>query len=248
MTHHSRAIALASLCVTSAMTAFSQRSNLVPVSYQYEKTEGSVTRVFPVSDYLESVRKGGTINAFPWRPCCVGYFSWSFPELSVKSTNSTRQPAYFSELIFNVSKSERNDEPVLLLDVGFEGHVSLINEGWGAVIEPALKFDMTISQGEYRQPTPDITRPVTISNRMVLTSFDKYTTLDFAQFLPERFRPTQDRSDFENIANELRHQYNIFYRPEPLKADGLYHSVAVKVKTRHDLLVKARKGYYAPKL
>src|SRR5690242_15918641 len=25
--------------------------------------------------------------------------------------------------------------------------------------------------------------------------------------------------DFENIANELRRQYNIFYRPEPLKAD-----------------------------
>ena len=28
---------------------------------------------------------------------------------------------------------------------------------------------------------------------------------------------------FENIANELRHQYNIFFRPEPLKTDGLYH-------------------------
>ncbi len=54
--------------------------------------------------------------------------------------------------------------------------------------------------------------------------------------------------NFENIANELRHQYNIFYRPEPLKADGLYHPVQVKVKTRKDLIVKARKGYYAPKL
>jgi VWFA-related protein len=52
---------------------------------------------------------------------------------------------------------------------------------------------------------------------------------------------------FENIANELRHQYNIFYRPEPLKADGLYHPVSVKVKTRKDLIVRARKGYYAPK-
>ncbi len=53
--------------------------------------------------------------------------------------------------------------------------------------------------------------------------------------------------NFENIANELRHQYNAFYRPEPLKADGLYHQVQVKVKTRKDLIVKARKGYYAPK-
>jgi len=54
--------------------------------------------------------------------------------------------------------------------------------------------------------------------------------------------------NFENIANELRHQYNIFYRPEPLKTDGLYHPVNVRVKTRKDLIVRARKGYYAPKL
>ncbi len=52
---------------------------------------------------------------------------------------------------------------------------------------------------------------------------------------------------FENIANELRHQYNIFYRPEPLKTDGLFHPVTVKPK-RKDLVVRARKGYYAPKL
>ena len=53
---------------------------------------------------------------------------------------------------------------------------------------------------------------------------------------------------FENIANELRHQYNIFYRPEPLKTDGLYHSISVKVKGRKDLVVRARKGYYAPRM
>jgi Ca-activated chloride channel family protein len=53
---------------------------------------------------------------------------------------------------------------------------------------------------------------------------------------------------FENIANELRHQYNIFYRPEPLLTDGLYHAVELKVKGRKDLVVRARKGYYAPRL
>ena len=53
---------------------------------------------------------------------------------------------------------------------------------------------------------------------------------------------------FENIANELHHQYNIFYRPEPLKTDGLYHTVDLKVKNRKDLVVRCRKGYYAPRL
>lgn len=50
---------------------------------------------------------------------------------------------------------------------------------------------------------------------------------------------------FENIANELRHQYNLFYRPEPLNNDGQYHTVQIKVKGRKDLVVRARKGYYA---
>ncbi len=39
------------------------------------------------------------------------------------------------------------------------------------------------------------------------------------------FKVEDLEQSFENIANELRHQYNIFYRPEPLKTDGLYHTV-----------------------
>ena len=31
------------------------------------------------------------------------------------------------------------------------------------------------------------------------------------------FKASDLNQSFENIANELRHQYNIFYRPEPLK-------------------------------
>jgi Ca-activated chloride channel homolog len=59
----------------------------------------------------------------------------------------------------------------------------------------------------------------------------------------------QDMSQsFENIANELRHQYNVLYRPEPLRADGQWHNVDIKVKGRKDLVVRARKGYYAPKM
>ena len=66
-----------------------------------------------------------------------------------------------------------------------------------------------------------------------------------ATFTP--FQAKDLNQSFENIANELRHQYNLFYRPEPLRADGLYHPVQIKVKNRKDLVVRARKGYYARK-
>lgn len=62
------------------------------------------------------------------------------------------------------------------------------------------------------------------------------------------FKASDLSQSFENIANELRHQYIALYKPEPLKTDGLYHPVQVRVKNRKDLLVRVRHGYYAPKL
>lgn len=52
---------------------------------------------------------------------------------------------------------------------------------------------------------------------------------------------------FENIANELRHQYSILYRPDPPSRDGQFHEVSIRIRERKGLVVRARKGYYAAK-
>jgi VWFA-related protein len=62
------------------------------------------------------------------------------------------------------------------------------------------------------------------------------------------FKAEELSQSFENIANELRHQYNVFYRPDPLRTDGLYHPVDIRVKDRKEFTVRARHGYYAPTL
>jgi Ca-activated chloride channel family protein len=62
------------------------------------------------------------------------------------------------------------------------------------------------------------------------------------------FKVSDLSQSFENIANELRHQYNVLYRPDPLKTDGLWHNIDIRVKGRKDLVVRARKGYYAPRM
>jgi VWFA-related protein len=61
------------------------------------------------------------------------------------------------------------------------------------------------------------------------------------------FKAEDMAQDFENIANELRSQYSILYRPEPEVTDGTFRSVKVQVKRRKDVVVRARKGYYAKK-
>ena len=61
------------------------------------------------------------------------------------------------------------------------------------------------------------------------------------------FKASDLAQSFENIANELRSQYAILYRPEPLVLDGNYHAVEIRIKNRKDLQVRTRKGYYAPR-
>jgi Ca-activated chloride channel family protein len=104
-------------------------------------------------------------------------------------------------------------------------------------LEMAQKADVVI----YAIST-NITRDETDGDKVL-----KYLTEETGgqAFFP--FKIEDLDQSFENIANELRHQYNIFYRPEPLKADGLYHPVTVKTRNRKDLVIRARKGYYAPK-
>lgn len=60
------------------------------------------------------------------------------------------------------------------------------------------------------------------------------------------FKESDLEQSFVNIVNELRHQYNVLYRPEPLIRDGKYHPIEVRVTTVGDMIVRARQGYYAP--
>ncbi len=62
------------------------------------------------------------------------------------------------------------------------------------------------------------------------------------------FKVTDLTQSFENISNELRHQYSLLYKPEPFQRDGLFHPVELKLKSRKNLIVRARRGYFAPKM
>jgi Ca-activated chloride channel family protein len=52
---------------------------------------------------------------------------------------------------------------------------------------------------------------------------------------------------FTQIAAELAQQYVLAYYPAGERRDGRFRNLSVRVKTRPDLRVRTRKGYYAPK-
>jgi VWFA-related protein len=56
-------------------------------------------------------------------------------------------------------------------------------------------------------------------------------------------KPEKLRDAFDQIAQELRSQYNIGYTPTNAIADGGYRKL--EIKSKPDLKIQARKGYYA---
>lgn len=107
----------------------------------------------------------------------------------------------------------------------------------GQAIEMALKADVVV----YTIST-NITRIESEGDRILRNISERTGGMTFFPF-----KVADLSQSFENIANELRSQYNILYRPEPIKTDGQWHPVQIRVKGRKDLLVRARPGYYAPK-
>jgi len=104
-------------------------------------------------------------------------------------------------------------------------------------IEMALKADVVI----YTIST-NITKIESEGDRILKRLSERTGGMTFFPF-----KASDLAQSFENIANELRSQYNLLYRPEPIKTDGQWHPVQIRVKGRKDLLVRARPGYYAPK-
>lgn len=105
-------------------------------------------------------------------------------------------------------------------------------------LEMAQKADVVI----YTVST-NITRIQTDGDKVL-----KYLATETGGLALFPFKVDDLAQSFENISNELRSQYNLLYRPDPLHTDGLYHTVEIKVKNRKEMVVRARKGYYAPRL
>ena len=54
-------------------------------------------------------------------------------------------------------------------------------------------------------------------------------------------------SAFQEIAADLAQQYVLSYYPGADPRDGRFHLIELRIKSRKDVRVRARKGYYSPK-
>ncbi|HWB95242.1 MAG TPA: VWA domain-containing protein [Bryobacteraceae bacterium] len=163
-------------------------------------------------------------------------------EKAVRSLRPGGGTALYDAIFYACRDKLQKDQPrhkfrraIILVTDGDDNQSAVTRD---QALEMAQKADVVI----YAIST-NITRVETDGDKVL-----KYLTRETGgqAFFP--FKVEDLEQSFENIANELRHQYNLSYRPEPLKTDGLFHTVDLRVKGRKELIVRARKGYYAPRL
>jgi VWFA-related protein len=149
--------------------------------------------------------------------------------------------ALFDAIYYSCKDKLMQDQPlfkfrraIVILSDGDDTQSIMTRE---QAIEMALKADVVI----YTIST-NITRIESEGDRVLKHMSERTGGMTFFPF-----KASDLTQSFENIANELRSQYNILYRPEPIKTDGQWHPVTIRVKGRKDLIVRARPGYFAPK-
>lgn len=144
------------------------------------------------------------------------------------------------DAIYRASEQLTKDEPhdkyrraIIILS---DGEDTLSDFSREQALEMAQKADVVI----YTVST-NITHNATDGDKVL-----KYICEQTGGLAYFPFKESDLGQSFVNITNELRHQYNVLYRPEPLIRDGKYHQINVKVVTVGDMIVRARQGYYAP--
>jgi len=163
-------------------------------------------------------------------------------ETAIRGLRPGGGTALFDAIYFACRDKLQQDQPkykfrraVVILSDGEDNQSRYTRD---QALEMAQKADVVI----YAIST-NITRVDTDGDKLL-----KYFTQETGgrAFFP--FKVEDLAQSFEDVHNQLRHQYNISYRPEPLLTDGMFHPIDLRVKGRKDLVVHARRGYYAPKM
>jgi VWFA-related protein len=135
-----------------------------------------------------------------------------------------------------LTKDEPHDKYRRAIIILSDGEDTLSNYSRAQALEMAHKSDSII----YTVST-NITHSSTSGDKVLKYLAEQTGGLAFFPF-----KESDLDQSFVNVVNELRHQYNVLYRPEPLIRDGKYHTIDVRVKSVGNMIVRARQGYYAP--
>lgn len=128
--------------------------------------------------------------------------------------------------------------------------------------QPVRRIIILISDGEDNQSGTTIPQVIEAARRAEATIYaistnDSNTVSRGDKLLKKLAEETGGRAffpnkvgdvvkAFETIQDELRSQYAVSYKPADFQADGRYRSIIIQARNDKNVLIRARKGYFAP--
>jgi Ca-activated chloride channel family protein len=136
------------------------------------------------------------------------------------------------------SAGEARRRAIVLLTDG-EDTVSSVSED--QVLELARRTDVTVYAISLRSGTRSLLARDQASHFLATLTRDTGGEVQFPRALSDL------EGMYGRIADELRTQYTLGYVSANLSRDGGWRHISVLTPARHDLLVRYRLGYYAPR-
>ena len=138
--------------IHAALAATPDLPGLRGVAYRTERSPAGVV-VAPVFPYRDLLRRGGPVPAlsFAWIP-----FAVPLPALDLRVVNNTSKTVFIDAAVFEVAESRPDREPIPVIEadekLSCAGYFYLQNEGWGAILEPTLRFKFLRARGASDRP------------------------------------------------------------------------------------------------
>ena len=133
-------VSVSSRATKSQKSAEPKVDGALRVTYQASSDATGIV-ISPKLAYLDLVAKGGPVSTLSYWDLP---FAMSIPNLDLKIVNNDKQTYFFTGVIFDVERSEPDNEPVIVLhhDISRMNprHIEILNEGWGKVLSPSIRF------------------------------------------------------------------------------------------------------------
>lgn len=118
------------------------------VDYKYDVVNGSL-KIYPDGDVYKVPLNGSFLKPDDRVLLAATAFDWSFPQLSVKTSNNSEETLLLTEAVLEVSSSSVDEEPIPIYHYCSEQVFNFENQGWGDMKDVVLNFNLT--------RTPDFT-------------------------------------------------------------------------------------------
>ncbi len=170
---------------------FSVNNSESDLMYNMRHKEEEI-EINPFHKYLTLLKNGGPISPIFYYHVP---FEFQFPTFDIKVVNNSKETIFFTKAIFDVSKSEPDLFPILLIaGPGYNMRFPLINIGWGKVLNCIVNFNLIPTD----YPSDNFFHP--LSGVPFKGSFD--TTYRHQMVLGD-FGYSSDRTDLSNYFKSL---------------------------------------------